>query len=219
MNWLESLLQRLLSRACARARAESPRAAQLLAELAGRRLAIAVAGTPFERRSLVVTCTGLTLSLTAGDASPPAAPADATVRGAPLSLLALLGGDPQAVIQRGDVQIEGDAQLVQRFEDLGRLFAPDFEHALSQLLGRPAAHVLMGGVRAAASSAREAAWTSVRNVAEYLAHETGDLVSRPEAADFMHGVEQAREQLDRLELRLALLERQADSLAGGAEPA
>ena len=51
-----------------------------------------------------------------------------------------------------------------------------------------------------------AATTGVRNVAEYLAHERRDLVSRPEAEDFYRGVERLREDLDRLEARTRGLE-------------
>jgi ubiquinone biosynthesis protein UbiJ len=49
-------------------------------------------------------------------------------------------------------------------------------------------------------------------VAEYLAHETGDLVPRAEAEDFYRGVERLREDLDRLEARAGLIEQ------AGAEP-
>ena len=53
---------------------------------------------------------------------------------------------------------------------------------------------------------RRAAQTGVRNVAEYLAHERGDLVPRAEAEDFYRGVERLREDLDRLETRAQLME-------------
>ena len=45
----------------------------------------------------------------------------------------------------------------------------------------------------------------MRNVAEYLAHERGDLVPRAEAEDFYRGVERLREDLDRLEARARML--------------
>jgi len=53
---------------------------------------------------------------------------------------------------------------------------------------------------------RRAMNTGVRNVAEYLAHERGDLVPRAEAEDFYHGVERLREDLDRLDARTRLME-------------
>ena len=54
---------------------------------------------------------------------------------------------------------------------------------------------------------RRAVETGVRNVAEYLAHERGDLVPRAEAEDFYRGVERLREDLDRLEARARLWSR------------
>jgi ubiquinone biosynthesis protein UbiJ len=73
-------------------------------------------------------------------------------------------------------------------------------------------------MRAAADWSRAAAWTSLRNVAEYLAHESRDLVSRPEAEHFLRGVECMREQLDRIDARLQLMEQRARTLTGGPPP-
>jgi ubiquinone biosynthesis accessory factor UbiJ len=214
MSWMHSLLGRALAQASARARGESPRAQELLRELAGRRLAVAVRGTPWEQAPLAVLCSGETLRLqdAAADGG-----VDATLCGAPLSLLAMLR-DPEGVIQRGDVRISGDAQLAQRFQELAELLIPDVEHELSRVLGRSTAHLLMRGLRRASQAARAVAWTSVRNLAEYLAHENAQLVPRTEAEHFLRGVELAREQLDRLEARIGQLERQAAG-TGGAEPA
>jgi ubiquinone biosynthesis protein UbiJ len=46
----------------------------------------------------------------------------------------------------------------------------------------------------------------VLNLSEYLAHERGDLVSRSEAEHFLREVDDARDQLDRLEARISHLE-------------
>jgi ubiquinone biosynthesis protein UbiJ len=228
------MLERVLAEASARARAESPRARALLDELTGKRMAVAVAGTAFEHAPLVVICNGQSLGLmeiahapapgadtthSADVAHGPDAAhgADAMISGAPLSLLALTR-DAEGVIHRGDVHVTGDAQVAQRFRELAMLLAPDPEHEASRLIGRSAAHLLMSGLRSAGQAAREVAWTSARNLAEYLAHENGTLVSRAEAEHFLRGVEQAREQLDRLEARVAQLERSAAGM-GGAEPA
>lgn len=214
------LIERVLDRAVARALADSPRATELIAALRGRRLGIEISGTPW--RALVES-TGRTLKLlpsspaggrpdAAADSQADAyadSHADATVVGAPLSLLALTGDDPQAVIHRGDARIEGDAEIAQQFRELGLLLRPDLEAGLARLLGRSGAHIAMRGLRAAADWTRTAAWTQVRNTAEYLAHESGDLVSRPEAEHYLRGVDLLREQLDRIEARLQIIERRA----------
>ena len=111
------------------------------------------------------------------------------------------------MIARGDVQIEGDAQIAQQFRELGLLLRPDLEAGMSQA-ARPQRRAR--GACAACGLlrdwARATAWTAIRNVAEYLAHERGDLVSRTEAEHFLRGVDRLREQLDRLEARLQDLE-------------
>lgn len=206
---VEVVIERLLDRAVARAKADSPRAAALLLRLQGRRLAIHTRGTPVR---IVVESTGRTLKAFAAGA------ADATIVGAPLSLLALAGADAQAVIRRGDVRIEGDAEIAQQFRELGLLLRPDLEAGLGHVLGRSGAHLAVRGLRAAADWTGNAAWTSVRNLAEYLAHETGDLVSRPEAEHYLRGVEQLREQLDRIDARLRLAEERTQVLGGEPGP-
>jgi len=211
----------LLDRAVARALADSPRATALVGELSGRRLAIEVSGTPWR---IGVESTGRTLRIYRADAPATTAPTapyggaqpDVTIIGAPLSLLAMTGADAQAVIQRGDVRIDGDPAIAQQFRELGLLLRPDLETSLAPVLGRSGAHVALRGLRAAAQWTRNAAGTSVRNLAEYLAHESRDLVSRPESEHFLRGVDQAREQLDRVDARLQILEQRAQRLATGA---
>jgi ubiquinone biosynthesis protein UbiJ len=205
----------------ARALADSPRATALVGELSGRRLAIEVSGTPWR---IGVESTGRTLRIYRADAPATTAPTapyggaqpDVTIIGAPLSLLAMTGADAQAVIQRGDVRIDGDPAIAQQFRELGLLLRPDLETSLAPVLGRSGAHVALRGLRAAAQWTRNAAGTSVRNLAEYLAHESRDLVSRPESEHFLRGVDQAREQLDRVDARLQILEQRAQRLATGA---
>jgi len=211
------VIERLLDRAVARAMADSPRATELIQRLQGRRLAITVSGTPW---TTIIESTGRSLkALRPGDAASPAAagapsdvPADATIIGAPLSLLALAGSDAEAVIQRGDVQISGNAEIAQQFRELGALLKPDIEAGLARFLGGSGAHLAMRGMRAASDWTRDAAWTSVRNLAEYLSHESRDLVSRPEAEHFLRGVDTVREQLDRIEARLQLMEQRSAAL-------
>lgn len=210
------VIERLLDRAVARAMADSPRATELIKWLQGRRLAITISGTPW---TTVIESTGRSLKALrtddaggrSGTGAPADAPADATITGAPLSLLALAGGDAQAVIGRGDVQIGGDAEIAQQFRELGGLLKPDIEAGMARILGGSGAHLAMRGMRAASRWTRAAAWTSAQNLAEYLAHESRDLVSRPEAEHFLRGVDTLREQLDRIEARVQLMEQRMGS--------
>ena len=196
---LTATLENLLNRGLPR----SPRARQLLATLHGRSVALVVP----EVARLRLTSTGQTLTVTRDDA-----PADATLSGGVLGLLALASHSAQAVVQRGDVTISGDSDVAQGFRELARLLRPDPEEELSLLVGDVPAHQLARFARLGASFSVRAAETTLRNLAEYWAHERGDLVSRNEGEQFLRGVDALREDTDRLQARLALLaQRRGDS--------
>lgn len=213
---LAGIIARTLDTVVGRARAESPRTAELLSALAGQSIELELIGTPwrFELES-----NGATLRLRAAEqgAAGFAASASTRIIGTPLSLLSLLGGDLQAALARGGVRIEGDTALAQQFRELLVLLRPDLEHLLARPFGRSAAHVLVRAASGVGERAGAAAWSSLRSLAEYLAHESGDLVPRPEAEQVLLGVEQLREQLDRLEARLQHLEQRARRLGGEQE--
>jgi ubiquinone biosynthesis protein UbiJ len=189
---LTATLENLLNRGLPR----SPRARTLCAALAGRSVAIVVP----DIARLRVTSTGQTLAVTRDDT-----PADATISGGALGLLALLGASAQGVVQRGAVSISGDTDLAQSFRDLLQLLRPDPEEELSLLIGDVPAHQLARLARLGGSLGVRAADTTLRNLAEYWAHERGDLVSRNEGEQFLRGVDALREGVDRLQARLDLL--------------
>ena len=191
---LSATLDNLLNRGLPR----SPRARQLCAELEGRSVAIEIR----EITRLRVASTGQTLSVMRDDA-----PADATLTGGPLSLLALAGESADAVLQRGEVAISGDAELAQKFRELARLLRPDLEEELSLLLGDVPAHQLGRLARLGLNWSRKAAGTTLLNLAEYLGHERADLVPRNEGEQFLRGVDALREGVDRLGARIELLAR------------
>ena len=92
---LTSTLENVLNRGLPR----SPRAQQLCAELAGRKVAIVPGMAPFgdHGRRVVVESNGDSLKLSVVSAEALAsAPADATLSGGALSLLALSGSTPEA---------------------------------------------------------------------------------------------------------------------------
>jgi len=200
---ITAAVQQLLNRNLPR----SPQARALCAELAGRRAALTIEGSGLR---LVLASDGERLALTR-EAPPEGkapSPADAEIGGTPLNLLALLGPDAEGVIRRGDVRIDGDAQLAQRFRELAHLLRPDIEEELSRLVGDAAAHGLARAAAGVLGFGRQVAATGSRNVAEYFAHERGDLVPRAEADAFFADVDRAREDVDRLAARIELLARQ-----------
>lgn len=191
---LENALNRNLPR--------SPRARELLATLAGRRLGVHVNGLG---RSFTVESAGHSLRIVMPAPGALDGVPDASVTGSPLALLALAGSDPEGVIRRGDVRIGGDAEVAQGFRQLGALLRPDLEEELSRLIGDAPAHQAARFARVAFGFGRRAAATAVRNVSEYLGHESRDLVPASEAESLFRSIEALREDVDRLEARLALL--------------
>jgi len=175
----------------------SPRARQLCSELAGSRLGVEVRGMT----RIVVHSSGEVLHCTRDAAGA----ADADVSGSALGLLALAGPSPEAVLQKGAVEIRGDADIARKYRELARLLMPDLEEELSLAVGDVPAHQLGRLARSVFGWSRQAAATVVRNVAEYLAHERADLVPRAEADQFTSGVDRLREDVDRLEARINLL--------------
>ena len=195
---LTAIIENVLNRGLPR----SPRAQQLCAELAGRSIAIEV----HAMMRLLVESTGATLRITRG-----ATAADAVVVGGPFGLLALGGDSPEALLQRGAVQIRGDGELAQKFRELALLLRPDLEEELSLVVGDVAAHQIGRFGRLARGWTRKAAATSVQNLAEYLAHEARDLVPRNEGDQLLRGVDALREDVDRLAARIDAMTRRLDA--------
>jgi len=193
---IENLLNRNLPR--------SPRAQELCESLKGKSVLIEALGLGWR-----LDCESLGSSLRLSTAAATREP-DAGIRGSLMNLAALAGSHPENVIQRGDVTIRGDAEVAQKFRELAMLLKPDVEEELSRLIGDTPAHQALRLARMAAGFGRRTVETGVRNMAEYLAHERGDLVPRAEAEDFYRGVERLREDLDRLDARARLIEQAGD---------
>jgi len=197
----------LLSRFLDRALEASPRARELCAALEGRRLRLDITGLPV---APLVTARAGGLVLGRGDE---AAGADVTLRGGPLALWSLAGGDIEGAVARGVVSISGDEGIARQFQELGGLLRPDLEALLGPLLGRIPAHLAARMAGAFGGWSRAARESLLRTAADYLAHESRDLVPRAEAEGFLGGVEALRAQLARAEARTAQL---GTALAGAA---
>ena len=189
----------------ARALERSPRALQLCAALAGRRLKVEMSGFP---GALWLTVANGTLQVTHANivADAPATSADVTVHGSPFGLLALAAGDARGAVARGGASVEGDELLAQQFQELARLLRPDLEAAVGQVAGRIPAHLAARALELLTGWGRAAGDSVARNTAEYLAHESRDLLPRAEAESFLGGV-------DALRSRLAAAEAKATQLA------
>jgi ubiquinone biosynthesis protein UbiJ len=189
---LESLLNRNLA-ASAAARA-------LCQRLDAKVLALHVEGVPL---SVYFKSHGESMTLHTEHQGTP----DATLSGSPLSLLRLAGPAPEAALRGGSVHIEGDAEVAQTFSELLKAAQPDLEEELSRVVGDVAAHQIGNAARSALGFARRAQDTFMQNVAEYLQEEGRDVPNRTEAEEFLQGVDKVRDDVERLEARLSLLEK------------
>ena len=202
-----AMWEQRLNAALDRALADSPRAQGLAAGLAGRSVEVQLHAT---RWAVNLHSHGERLELRASGAGP----ADARISGGALALLALAGADPEAVIRRGDVRIDGDAEVAAQFRELAWLLRPDLEHELGRALGPVPAHLAVRALRGALDWGRRARTATLHNLADYLAHERRDLVPQPESEHLLRGAEDLRERSDRLDARVADLEQRVRALRG-----
>lgn len=179
--------------------AGSPRARELLAALDGRSLHVKVKFTPWTGSATARAGRLVVAKHAEGKA-------DVTVSGTPLALAALARQNPVDVIRRGDVRLDGDGEAGEKFQELLALLRPDLEGELARLIGDVPAHGLAALAGRVLGHGRSVARTQARNVGEYLAHESRDLVPRAEAAAFLQGVDALREQVDRVAARVGALE-------------
>ncbi|HEY2591637.1 MAG TPA: hypothetical protein VGI35_08610 [Steroidobacteraceae bacterium] len=196
---LASTLETILNRGLPR----SPRARELCTELAGRRIAIEVHGIA----DFTVTSDGIGLKVSSGAAEG----AEARVRAGLTTFFKLSASEPATTLRGAGAEIEGDEALAERYRELALLLRPDLEEELALAIGDVPAHQIVRFTKAAFGWFRSAADTTVRNFAEYFAHERGDLVSRSEGRQLLEGVDDACARIDRIEARIALLEQRLAS--------
>lgn len=137
--------------------------------------------------------------------------ADATLSGSPLDLVRASDREQgHAQLFAGNVQIDGDTAVAQRFsEALGGLDI-DWEEQLSRLTGDVVAHELGRGLRGARREGERVGRSLRDNLSEYLTEEARLLPHRYEVEDFVADVDTLRDDADRLEARIARLERQKE---------
>ncbi|MGH8221027.1 MAG: ubiquinone biosynthesis accessory factor UbiJ [Steroidobacteraceae bacterium] len=194
-----STLENILNRGLPR----SPRARELCTELTGRRVAVEVRGIA----DFTIASDGNALTVSSGATDG----ADARVRAGATAFLKFAAPAPPATLRAAGIDVEGDEALAERYRELGLLLRPDLEEELALAIGDVPAHEIARVARAAFGWCRSAAETTVRNFAEYFAHERGDLVSRSEGRQLFEGIGEAHAGIERIEARIALLEQRLAS--------
>jgi ubiquinone biosynthesis protein UbiJ len=140
--------------------------------------------------------------------------ADAAIGGSPFALMKLVreGTGQTAAPDRGRdaVRVSGNAELAARYRELFALARPDLEDELSRIIGDLPARRLSVAAQGVSSWIGKLGRTARENVAEYLQEESRDLVSAPEVEEFVRGVDALRDTAERVEARLARLERRLE---------
>ncbi len=192
MQALENCLNRLLEM--------DTETAARLGELSGRVIAIEVSGTNF---SFLLAPESGALRLHGVDSMKP----DVSIRGRPLELLRHVAARGTGR-SGGHIEIAGDVEVAQKFQQILSRLEPDWEEELSQWVGDTAARKLRRGANAILQFGREARQSLSFSMSEYLRYERQVLVDRPMAEAFVRSVDDLRDDAERMQARLARLDRQ-----------
>ena len=118
-------------------------------------------------------------------------------------------GDANA-IRDGSLELTGDAETAEAFQNLLMAATPDFEEGLSGIVGDAAAHSLGELGRGMGRWARGARSTMGANIREYLQEESREAPSRYELEKFTDAVGTLRDDVERLVARVSQLQDRAD---------
>jgi len=130
---------------------------------------------------------------------------DVIISGSLISLAKLASPDGDAAIRHGDIDITGDVIVAQQFQKLLYFGRPDIEEELAALIGDAAAHGLGELLRGFGEWRRGATETMRQNVGEYLQEESRTVPTRDEVEAFRGRVETLRDDVSRIEARIAIL--------------
>lgn len=151
---------------------------------------------PFMIAAFCITETGTIM------AAPPDIPPEVVISlPATAPLLALQGSD---TLMRA-ARLEGSAEFAQALSDVLRNLRWDAEEDLSRWVGDVVAHRMVSGAQLLAAGQRRIALSLGENLAEYFTEELPLLARRRAIADFSSAVDVLRDDVARLEKRLARL--------------
>jgi ubiquinone biosynthesis protein UbiJ len=177
----------------------APSSRERLARFAGKTAAFRVGPVPV---SLTVQTTGEVLPAVEG------APPDVEMRISPFLLPRLAAQDEAAY---RDVETTGDVEFAGEIAFLAKHLRWDVEEDLSKVVGDAAASRLVGAARDAASWGRDASGRLAAGAAEYWTEEDPLIASRVKVEDFIAGVSELRDAVERLDKRIERLEKDVPS--------
>ena len=197
MNTLDALMRPVVSLINRQIRNKTP-ARELCANLEGTVVAVRVRDTALAMYFLV----GHDALEIRSYADTP----DVVISGSLLALTRLAGQSAEDAIRDGSVELIGDAETAQSFQQLLAYGKPDIEEELSGVFGDVAAHGLGDIARNVSRWGKNAHDTIRQNVREYLQEESRTVPSRYEVDAFRAQTETLRDDVERFEARLRRLE-------------
>jgi ubiquinone biosynthesis protein UbiJ len=178
----------------------APLSRERLARFAGKTASFRVGPVP--PVALTVQTTGEVLPAVEGLAP------DLEIRMSPFLLPRLAARDEAAF---RDVEMQGDMEFAGEIAYLAKNLRWDVEEDLSKVVGDAAAHRAVSTARAAAAWGRDASERLAASAAEYWTEEDPLIASRVKVEDFVAGVTELRDAVERLDKRIALLEKKASA--------
>jgi ubiquinone biosynthesis protein UbiJ len=130
---------------------------------------------------------------------------DTQISGSPLGFARLKLDNREDALFQGTVQIHGDTDIGQQFQDILGASGWDWEEQLSHITGDVIAHQAGRLLDRVKRFARDSAETLRLDSSEYLQEEARLLPTRVEVDYFLSAVDTLRADLDRLEARIARL--------------
>ena len=131
---------------------------------------------------------------------------DVVITGSLLTLAGLAAMPGEAAIRDGSLELTGNTETAQAFQQLMAYGRPDIEEELSGLVGDVAAQGIGDVARNIGRWSRDAHTTIQQNITEYLQEESRALPSRYEVDRFRDRVNRLRDDVGRLEARIQRLE-------------
>jgi len=132
---------------------------------------------------------------------------DATISGSLASLISLSRSEDSAsAMLESDVEISGDMRAAEGFSRLLSEASIDWEELLSKVIGDIPAYQIGSNVRKGNEWAAETTEAMKLNVSEYLSEESRMVPAKAEISMYMEAVDDLRMSVDRVEVRIKLLE-------------
>jgi ubiquinone biosynthesis accessory factor UbiJ len=129
---------------------------------------------------------------------------DCTLSGSPLDFAWMRRGERGSdALFKGSVEIRGDTEVGQRLGEVLSDLEVDWEEQLSRITGDVLAHQVGNGVHTAGRWAGQAAEALPQDLKEFLQEEARLLPTRVEAEGLSTEIERLRDDLARLEARVA----------------